>query len=393
MATMQIQSTESSTWSGPQAQVRLSKTEPVRDFREVKAPAATYTKPCFRWRRSFGGNLNLPTLGDLPKKRFVLLCLLTLALTSISQTGCQVMGRFRGQDEVSSPIAFVEIPTKDQILTHLATQTERVNQLQSDVRVSVDGMPTLRGTLAIEKPDRLRMNAGLLGVTELGIDVGSNRDVFWFWAKVAAPGQEPGIYFARHDEYQNSELQRLIPVEPAWLIDALGLVKFEPTDRVEGPFQRPDGRLELVTYRNIGGQTTVRVSAIDARYGWVSQHSIYDSNGRILAYANSVKYQHYPEYNVSLPSRIEITAYNPDGSEFKLSVDASRYKINSIYGDPEKLWVMPNPGDVPLYDLVRGRKTDESSYGQGRDLNSNIHDHRTSSTGRGHTKSFLNRIR
>ena len=316
----------------------------------------------------------------------------------VTQTGCQMFGKFRGQSTAPTPVAFAEIPTKDQILAHIAKQTERAKQIQSDVRVSVDGMPTLRGTMAVEKPNRMRMNAGLLGVTDLGIDVGSNENVFWFWAKVATPGEEPGIYFAKHDEYRNSSLQQTIPIEPAWLIEALGLLKFEPNDRIEGPYTRPeDGRFELRTYRNVGNQPTLRKTVIDPKYGWIVQQSIYDADGRLLAYATSSKHEHYPEHNISLPGRIEINANNPDGSQFKLTVDASRYRINSIYGDPEQLWTMPNPGDVPVIDLVKGPsqsyepRTSQSS--NPIPSNQGIQGYRTSSNIRDRTRSFINQIR
>lgn len=267
------------------------------------------------------------------------------------------------------------------------------------------GIPTLRGTLAVEKPNRLRMNAGLLGVSELGVDVGSNDDLFWFWSKVAAPGQEPGIFYARHDEYQNSALQRSIPIEPGWLIDALGLLRFEPGDRVEGPFNRPqDGRLEIHTYRNVGIQPTVRVTVIDPKFGLVNQQTIYNANGKRLAYIDSIKHEHYPEHNVSLPSRIELTADAPDGTQLKLTVDAGRYKINSIYGDPDKLWSMPNPGDVRKFNLVHGpdgqqqQPTSNAVNGFGGSTSTDrtsqrLHDHRTSSTLNDRNQAVLQNIR
>jgi hypothetical protein len=36
----------------------------------------------------------------------------------------------------------------------------------------------------------------------------------------------------------------------------------------------------------------------------------------------------------------------------KLSITASRFRINSIYGDPDKLWSMPTPPDVPQINLA-----------------------------------------
>lgn len=306
-----------------------------------------------------------------------LYCLLLMLLISF-QSGCQVFNGFRSEVSLPAPVVFREMPSRDQLLAHLASQSRQIRQIQSDVRVTMDGMPTLRGTMAVERPDRLRLTAGLLGVPELGVDVGSNDERFWFWTKVSAPGQEPGIYFANHGEYRNSSLHQLIPIEPGWLIDALGLVDFRPDDRIAGPFSRPDGRFEIRTYRNNGDQQHIRVSVIDPAYGWISQQAMYNGSGRLMAYANSKKYQHYPEYKVNLPSWIELIAYDATGGMLKITVDASPYKLNSIYGDPEKLWSMPNPGNVRLINLATGQLHAEPETQSGRVSDGRSFDHRTS---------------
>ena len=319
----------------------------------------------------------------------LIVCVLLLS----SQSGCQLFDRFRFQPEQNSPIVFSEVPSKDQLILHLKQQSERIHQLQSEIKLSVAGMPSLRGTLAVESPNRLRLTAGLLGVSDLGIDVGSNEEVFWFWTKVAKPGEEPGIYFANHEQYRNSPLQRQIPIEPGWIIDSLGLLRIESNDRIEGPYQRPDGRVEIHTYRNVGTQPTVRKTVIDPKYGWVMQQSVYDANGRLIAYSDSIKHRHYPEEDVTLPSQIKITAYEPNGNSLEMTVDATRFKLNSIYGDPEKLWSMPRPSDVPVVDLVNGPLNPNVNAGNSNRVSGRVDDHRTSSSQNEFTQSVFRNLR
>ncbi|MEM9412559.1 MAG: hypothetical protein AAGA30_15705 [Planctomycetota bacterium] len=329
-------------------------------------------------------NLRIRNLGSA-------LCVVTL-LTVLP--GCQIFDRFRFHPEQNSPIIFESQPSKEELILHLKEQSERIQQLQSEVKLSVAGMPSLRGTLAVESPKRLRLTAGLLGVTDLGVDIGSNDEVFWFWTKVARPGEEPGIYFANHDQYRNSPLQTQIPIEPSWIIDSLGLLRFESQDRVEGPYQRPDERIELHTFRNVGSQPTVRKTVIDPKFGWIMQQSVYDASGRLIAYSDSIKHKHYPEENVSLPSQIRITAYDPDGNTLKMTVDTTRFRLNSIYGDPDKLWSMPRPGDVPMIDLVKGILQAENPSDRAEQINSQrIGDHRTSSNQNRFTESVFKNLR
>jgi hypothetical protein len=293
---------------------------------------------------------------------------LVLAVTiTVNGTGCHVFQRFRGNN-IQAPIVFETFPTREQVIAQLAEQSQRIQQLQTDVRVSIDGVPPLRGTLAVERPRRLRLKAGLMGVSEMGIDVGSNDELFWIWSKAAMPGQEPAIYFCRHHKFQYSELGQAMPIDPKWLIDSLGLVEFGPGDRIEGPIQRSDGRLEIHAFQErTASMATRRVLVIDPRYGFINQQAIYDSSGRLIAYSNAVKHQLYPEHNVSLPGQIVLKVQQVNATPFTVVVDTGPYRINSIFGDAEMLWSLPRRGDVPLIDLsempasVNSDQTSQSS--------------------------------
>ena len=288
---------------------------------------------------------------------------LTISLMLATQTGCQIFQRFRAKPQ--APVVFHQAPNQQQVFTHLKTQSEKVKQLKTNVRVSVDGLPTLRGTLTIERPNRLRLKAGLLGVTEMGVDVGSNDDFFWVWTKTALPGETPTLMYANHEAFKNSPVQKSLPLEPSWIIDALGFVEFGPDEHHEGPFQRNDGRYEIRSYRQSPSGPTARISVIDPKYGWISQQAMYDSTGRRVAYVDSIQHKTYPDLGISLPQRFEIHVFQPNGQRMKLVVDADDYTINSLYGDPEKLWAMPNPQDVPKVDLsqISGTSIQNSNSG------------------------------
>ena len=271
----------------------------------------------------------------------------------ISQPGCQVFQRFQ-KPVPKAPVAFEATPTLETLIAQLNRQSAAVKQVNTEVTVSMDGIPgRLRGTLMVERPKKLRLKAGLLGVAQMGVDVGSNDELFWIWSRANIPGQPPALYYANHQRYESSELRNNLPLEPTWLIDALGFVEFSPTDRHEGPFPRSDGRIEIITYHQSAGKSNIRKSVIDPKYGWIDQQSMYDRNGRLLAYVNSIEHQYYPDSNISLPQKIDIHVRQPDGQELKLSVDAENYSINSINGDPSRLWTMPNPQDVMKVDLTQ----------------------------------------
>lgn len=267
-----------------------------------------------------------------------------------SLSGCQIFTRFRN-DSLNAPIVLEKTASLDQLLTAVRAQSERVNQIKTDVRVTAPGSPTLRGDLQIERPDRLRLQAGVLGISDLGFDLGSNQDTFWIWKKAALPGDPPTLFFASHNRYQQSVLREHLQLQPLWLVDALGLIDFNPEDEHTGPFPRKDGRVEIRSFSTSTSRPAVRIAVIDPAKATVNQQSFYDKDGKLLAYLNSIQHQYYPEHQVSLPQRVEIHIAGPDGQTTKLTVDAGKYLINSLFGDPQLLWQMPNPPDVRKIDL------------------------------------------
>ena len=278
--------------------------------------------------------------------------LLALILILFSQSGCQIFSRFN-RNKVTAPVVYSQLPTKQVLIANLNEQAKKVNQLKTNVRVSMPGLPVLKGTLVLERPRRLRLKAGLLGIHEMGVDLGSNDDYFWIWTKASLPGESPALMYASHRAFQNSPLRNSIPLDPTWILDALGFTEFKSTDHHEGPFVRPDGRWEVHTYQQTAAGQMIRVSVVDPEYGWINQQAIYDADNRRVAYVNSVKYRYYEDVDTSLPERVEIHVF-PDGEQpLELVVDADPYAVNAIYGDPAKLWKMPDPQDIPRIDLTQ----------------------------------------
>lgn len=273
------------------------------------------------------------------------ICLAFLGFNS----GCSILNRFKGPGN-EAPIVMAKESSLPEVINFLNRQNQKVQQLKTDVQISVDGIPKLRGDLVIERPEKLRLTAGLLGMSELGFDLGSNDELFWIWKKAATPGDPPALYFARHLDYQSSAVKRELQLQPKWLLEGLGLIEFNGSETE--PKLRPDGILEVVTRAQSPDEPAIRVTLIDAQHGLVLQQGFYDANGNRLAYINSSKYRYYPDQDVSLPQQIDVHIYDSHGAESRMLVTANEYTINALYGDPERLWTMPNPPDVPKIDLT-----------------------------------------
>lgn len=265
------------------------------------------------------------------------------------------MSQFRAPPPARPPeSAAITGQTAGEMAALLNARTAGIRQLKTNVRVGAAGMPGLRGDLLIERPSRLRLQAGLMGMSETGFDIGSNDEEFWIWQKLSAPGQPETFYHARHLEYQRSQMRQNLQIQPLWLIDALGLVSFQPTDRHEGPFARPDGRVELRTWSG-GSSPAIRRLVLDPRTMEIHQQSFYDSRGQLVGWIDSIRHEAVRDHGLSLPRQIVIHVLAPGTEPMKLTVDAGQFEINSIYGDPARLWQMPRPAGVQSVDLAEGQ--------------------------------------
>ncbi len=136
------------------------------------------------------------------------------------------------------PEVFFQPPGLQQVIAAINTNTARVQRLQAaSATLSVSGFPSLKTSLALERPLRFRMQAGT-GLTGTELDLGSNDELFWMWAKRNDP---PATYYARHADAGSPQSRQLLPVPPSWLIEALGLVAIDPQGTWDGPYSRAQG--------------------------------------------------------------------------------------------------------------------------------------------------------
>src|SRR5205085_9317200 len=150
------------------------------------------------------------------------------------------------------PIAFSALPSPTEAIAAVNANTHRVQSLQTQgASISIPGAPSVGADIAVERPRRLRLRAKTQ-LTGPELDLGSNEELFWLWA---ARMPDSSVFFARHDQFMTSKARQMLAVEPAWLIEALGLVEIDPGSVIEGPFAAGDNRVQLkTTLGSAGGQ-------------------------------------------------------------------------------------------------------------------------------------------
>jgi len=287
-------------------------------------------------------------------RSFIPVIMLLLATIFANQAQAQLF-RF-GRKKETLPVVFNRMPTQAELLQHIANNSQKFRQLSSDLRVSLDGTPQLRGTMQLELPKRLRIKAGVMGVSQFGVDVGSNEQNFWVWTKVNLPRQKPAIFHATHEGFAqaDSTVRNAIPLEPVWLLEGLGLIDFDANTVHQGPVLSREGYLQLYSITQTPNGRNVRVTLVHPQYGTVLQQSLYDQENRLIAYTDSLEYRSFPQQGTSLPEKIVMYLFQ-NGQQAKMVIEASDFQFDSLYGDPNQMWAMPRPEGIESIDLTQQR--------------------------------------
>jgi hypothetical protein len=273
-----------------------------------------------------------------------LLLLVAAAMLGLSGASCpQLVQQFQPRPRVLSAS-----PTLEEVIQVVNRNNSQIQSLSTtQATLSVPGTPTLRANLMFQRPRRLRLRADLLTLPEL--DLGSNEELFWFWVKRNPP---PAIYWCRHDQFAYSRARQMIPLEPDWLIEAMGISEFDPALPYQGPFPLPGDRLEIRTIRETPQGPTTKVTVVDASQGWILEQRLHDSEGRLLASAQTSFHRRDPLTGLVVPTLVVI---NCPPAQFSARIDLGNVQINRLSGDPMQLWTIPNYPGYPLVDLCDPR--------------------------------------
>jgi hypothetical protein len=276
---------------------------------------------------------------------------IVLLVLMLATTGCRSHAWLRRGGGDPPPIAFSALPSPAEAVAAVNANTQRVQSLQSQgASISIPGAPSIGAEIAVERPRGLRLRAKTQ-LTGPELDLGSNDELFWLWA---ARMPQPAVYFARHDQFVTSRAREMLAIEPAWLIEALGLVEIDPASVIEGPFADGGDRIRLRTTLASAGVPYTRLLLLHHRFAWVLEQHIYDERGQLIASARNSGHEYHTIDGVSLPKRIEVQV--PQGM-LRLQLDIDRWAINQPSADGPELFELPRAAlaSYPFIDMADPR--------------------------------------
>jgi hypothetical protein len=246
-----------------------------------------------------------------------------------------------------APDVLAPAASLDQVMAAVNANAQKVHTLHTNnASINVPGalgIPTLRGNIAVMRPGRMRLEAST-AVTGAEVDFGSNDELFWFWVRRNEP---PAIFFSRHAQRPGSAAGQLMPIDPQWLLDAMGLAEFRPTDRHEGPLPIDKNRVEITSYVQTASGPLVKRTVVDASKALVLEQHLYDGAGKPVASAIAKSHRYFAEAGAALPQVVEI---NMPAAELAMTIDLGTVEVNRL-ADNAQLWTMPVKPGYPAIDL------------------------------------------
>lgn len=273
---------------------------------------------------------------------FALLAGLLLTFSFLA-SGCKTLQNicFGTKSSPPLPIIFATTPTLEQAKLEINRRYASIMSISTnDATISGSFSPiSLRScSIAFEKPKRLRILARAAVGMGTEVDIGSNDELFWFWIKRAEPKE---IYYAYHQQFAASPVRSMIPIEPEWLLETIGLIELKDTDIHEGPTRVEDGYLQVTSKLQTPRGVYSRILTFHPQTGAFMKYEIYAPNGRPFIGATMSDHMVDPLHGILYAKKITITC--PDANA-TLNINLGNVKFNTTGG------ASPDAFSIPRYD-------------------------------------------
>jgi hypothetical protein len=271
-----------------------------------------------------------------------------LAAGMLPLAGCAGPGMFRlrspnHQLSAATRPRFSDDPQIEEVVDHLNRNVDKLQAWQADsVRIRANNLP-LSGSLVVEEGQRLRLIVNSIAGHE--VDMGSNDEVFWIWAK----RMDPAYVYCRHEQIEVARQTLGVPFEPQWLMQALGVAPLEIRD-LEMQIDPATRQARLVQPMfSAHGQPMQKVMIVDLVDGVITEHCIYNARGQKIAQAKLEDFRVDKETGVILAHRVKL---DWPQNQMSLVMNLGHVDINPS-SIPGQIWEMPEMRGVQVVDLGR----------------------------------------
>jgi hypothetical protein len=273
---------------------------------------------------------------------------LSALLVCLCLTGCVSMQNLFKRQDTPPPQPFVGStqPTLEQITSGINRNSQLIRNFTTEnASIQIPGvLIPLHTRLTFERPKRLRIQGSATSLSSQEFDFGSNDTLFWLWMR-RNPGE---MWYCRHDQYPTSPVRSDIPLDPDWLIEALGVVEFKPTDQHFGPTRLSDGNWEIMSHCLTSSGQYIKRTVIDSKIGWIVRQELYTPQNTLVALAEAADLRFDRNTGIYYVKRVSVQC---QGMEGKMTIDLGSPTFNTSSAFPSSMFVMPTFEGYRAVDL------------------------------------------
>lgn len=270
--------------------------------------------------------------------------LVLVGLLAASGASCPRM--VPSQDPLFTRPVLPPSPSLEQIVAAVNGNSQQIRSVSTNrAIITGPGLPALRASVFFQRPGRFRLRAET-ALTGPELDLGSNDELFWIWVR---RNQPPALFYCRHAMYPQSQARRALGIEPAWLIEALGITEFDTALPHQGPFPLAGGRYQVRTIRETIDGPTTKLTIIDGSQALVLEQHLLDAQGQLLASAVASQHRRDPLTMLVLPRVVDIRWPKAD---LTLRIDLGPAEVNRLGENTAGLWTMPSYEGFAPVDLA-----------------------------------------
>ena len=279
------------------------------------------------------------------KTTSILLPFLFLCLCVV---GCASLQSLFSRKEIAQPQPFTNSPqpTLEQITSAVNRNSQTIRNFTTEnASIHIPGVAfPLHSRLTFERPKRLRIQGALSSLGSQEFDFGSNDELFWLWTRKGT-GE---MWYCRHDLYPVSPVRSAVPIDPDWLIEALGMVEFKPADQHFGPTKMSDGNWEIVSHCQTPSGEFIKRTVIDSKVGWVKRQELYTPQNEMVAMAEVAESRFDRSTGIYYVKRVSVQC---QGMEGKMTIDLGSPIFNTSAAFASTMFAMPTYDGYRAVDL------------------------------------------
>jgi hypothetical protein len=264
-------------------------------------------------------------------------------------TGCETLTRllsgsvFSKSHTPKPPNVLPTEATLNDIITFVNNNNGRKRSfVTTNARILIDSVPiALNSQIVYEYPKKYRAIGVAMALSGNDFDIGSNERLFWVWYK-----QDPrnAIYYCHHDQYETSLVRENIPIDPNWLIEAMGIVIFQPNEEHQLAGRTTDGHWKVITKRPTPTGTFTKYTTVDRNTACILAQELYNPAGRLVASAESPNHTVDTTQGITYPQTVKLHFYLSGNQQFGMQMTMGQVQFNQSSAFMADTFTMPNLG-------------------------------------------------